>query len=214
MSGTNESFVALMYPLTWSPHTYVPILPLNLIETIQAPTPFIMGLHASFVPDISQQSREGLVIVALDQNIVMSSIPLPEIPRKESRLLSSILMRILHPEIIDMDLVQLPKSGSTAPHDNFRWQNFQIRLSFLSFIASLLSDYRLYTQTSDFDQEGFLIAKTSNKEFFAQFIGTQAFQNLLRDSMISGAPPLFAKLLDCDTQPETVEDLVALFLFS
>ncbi|MDP2437518.1 MAG: hypothetical protein Q8P67_17380, partial [archaeon] len=207
-----ESFVSLIYPLTWSPHTYVPILPLKLIEAVQAPTPFIMGLHSAHIAEISEQSRQGLVVVALDQNIVMSSTDLAEVPRKESRLLSSILMRILHPEIVDMDLVQLPKTASAPTPDNFRWQNSQIRLAFLSFTASLLTDYRQYTQTSDFDIGGFLGTKdASSQAFFSQFTETQGFQNLLRDSMISGPPPLISRLLDCTAQADTIDSLLLLY---
>jgi len=36
----------LMFPFSW-PHVYVPILPASLHHFLDAPVPFVMGLHQS-----------------------------------------------------------------------------------------------------------------------------------------------------------------------
>ena len=41
-----ESLCALIHPLVWQ-HVYVPILPLCLHHFLEAPMPFIMGLHSA-----------------------------------------------------------------------------------------------------------------------------------------------------------------------
>jgi len=39
-----ESIVTLLFPFTWQ-HVYVPILPASLQHFLDAPVPYIMGLH-------------------------------------------------------------------------------------------------------------------------------------------------------------------------
>ena len=39
-----ESITSLMFPFSWQ-HVYVPILPASLLHFLDAPVPYIMGLH-------------------------------------------------------------------------------------------------------------------------------------------------------------------------
>ena len=39
-----EGITSLLFPFTWQ-HVYVPILPASLLHFLDAPVPFIMGLH-------------------------------------------------------------------------------------------------------------------------------------------------------------------------
>jgi len=41
----SECITALLFPFSWQ-HVYVPILPASLHHFLDAPVPFIMGLHA------------------------------------------------------------------------------------------------------------------------------------------------------------------------
>jgi hypothetical protein len=41
-----ECSTALLFPFSW-PHVYVPILPASLHHFLDAPVPFVMGLHRS-----------------------------------------------------------------------------------------------------------------------------------------------------------------------
>lgn len=40
-----ESITCLLFPFTWQ-HVYVPILPASLQHFLDAPVPFVMGLHS------------------------------------------------------------------------------------------------------------------------------------------------------------------------
>lgn len=40
-----ESVTALLFPFSWQ-HVYVPILPASLQHFLDAPVPFVMGLHS------------------------------------------------------------------------------------------------------------------------------------------------------------------------
>ncbi len=45
MTLVAEIMTSLLYPFAW-PHVYVPVLPTTLLHFLEAPVPFIMGLHA------------------------------------------------------------------------------------------------------------------------------------------------------------------------
>jgi len=36
-----------MFPFTWM-HTYIPVLPVDMLDCLQSITPFIAGVHASY----------------------------------------------------------------------------------------------------------------------------------------------------------------------
>ena len=52
MNIAAESLLTLLYPFTWE-YTYIPVLPEQLHGYLQAPVPFIVGIHgeATEVPD-------------------------------------------------------------------------------------------------------------------------------------------------------------------
>lgn len=41
-----ETITALMFPFQWQ-HVYVPILPASLLHFLDAPVPYLMGLHSN-----------------------------------------------------------------------------------------------------------------------------------------------------------------------
>ena len=49
-----ETLITLLYPFKWE-HVYVPVLPLQLLEFVNAPTPFIMGVHPGTLPSRRDQ---------------------------------------------------------------------------------------------------------------------------------------------------------------
>ena len=59
-----ELFTSLLYPLKWQ-HTYIPVLPIQLIEFIQAPFPFIIGIHSAMVRD---SIPDDVLLVDLDRD--------------------------------------------------------------------------------------------------------------------------------------------------
>ncbi|KAF4798441.1 DENN domain-containing protein 5A [Turdus rufiventris] len=58
-----ETITALMFPFQWQ-HVYVPILPASLLHFLDAPVPYLMGLHSNGLDDRSKLElpQEGLCI--------------------------------------------------------------------------------------------------------------------------------------------------------
>jgi hypothetical protein len=127
-----ETLMYLIWPFQW-PYVYIPLLPCSLVDYIDAPTPFIMGVHSSLALSIPRNSNEviiivfkisiiivfhrllspntysffffvQLVIVDLDNDIVNGSLSKDQqFPREDTVQLRKNVRRILHPEIFRLD---------------------------------------------------------------------------------------------------------------
>ena len=53
-----EATTCLMDPFVW-PHVYVPILPSTALHFVEAPVPYIMGLHADVTLESASEVRLG-----------------------------------------------------------------------------------------------------------------------------------------------------------
>lgn len=86
-----HAFVSLIYPFSWQ-HTFIPLLPPNLIDIVCAPTPYIVGLLSSNAP----------LLNALDEEL------------DEVSGLLSMLLRRWYCMYIDIDLVLVVIYTGTA----------------------------------------------------------------------------------------------------
>lgn len=67
-----EILVSLLSPFQW-PHVYIPILPRSLLDILQAPTPYIIGIHTSYFIEASEV--DDVVFVDLDNGKLHSPHP-------------------------------------------------------------------------------------------------------------------------------------------
>ena len=76
-----QSLSDLLLPFRW-PHTYILTVPANLLEFVDAPTPFVMGLHSAQMEQLEEYQLEHLIVVDCDKNLVTlpaeGYLPLPE----------------------------------------------------------------------------------------------------------------------------------------
>ncbi|XP_054266195.1 DENN domain-containing protein 5B isoform X4 [Macrosteles quadrilineatus] len=125
-----ECMTALLFPFTW-PHVYVPILPSSLQHFLDAPVPFIMGLH-SRENRINIPSEANLCYIDLDSRTVQLPEELPSFPHKSEFIceISEILDRYKvpsnHDRIIntqtDMSENSLMTTSCTLPRKH-SWAN-------------------------------------------------------------------------------------------
>lgn len=91
-----------MFPFRWS-RVYIPLLSRNLLDYTDAPTPFIMGVHSSYLTDLPPikevsaadpasvlivlinafSSFSQVVFVDLDHNKLETTEQLPDFPVRE-----------------------------------------------------------------------------------------------------------------------------------
>lgn len=190
----SEAICHLIYPFRWQ-HVYIPLLFFSGVDYIDAPTPYMMGLHSGV--DTSALAMDGVVVVDLEYNCITTSEEIPPIPEPELGTLRSELMRLLYPNVVGIDLLkpmfgnsseQYPKGGSKPwgeDHDN------QLRFIFLKFFASILGGYRNFienTATQVFNTQAFLRKRSRStnqppEPMITEFLDSHGFLDYLERGM-------------------------------
>ncbi|XP_050081320.1 DENN domain-containing protein 5B isoform X3 [Anopheles maculipalpis] len=76
-----ECITSLLFPFQW-PHVYAPILPASLHHFLDAPVPFVMGLHADCDSSVRIGSEANLCYVDIDKKSVQLPEELPSFPHR------------------------------------------------------------------------------------------------------------------------------------
>eukprot|EP00026_Physarum_polycephalum_P000799 Phypoly_transcript_00800.p1 GENE.Phypoly_transcript_00800~~Phypoly_transcript_00800.p1 ORF type:complete len:1292 (+),score=205.60 Phypoly_transcript_00800:90-3965(+) len=186
-----ESITYLMYPFYWH-HVYIPILPISLNDFLQAPTPFIMGLHTDYYRE--PVDLTDIVIVDLDKGTMKLQNP-PPAPPKETAALNARLRQILTPDITNLDLA-FPKESQSAngTSPSKHKLDTEIRIAFMGFFVSLFPDYRNYMSflrrypqpIAIFHKARYLKLRPDSVQFLSDFLETQAFAVFLEKHHQSG----------------------------
>uniref|UniRef100_A0A915AWS5 Myotubularin-related protein 5 n=1 Tax=Parascaris univalens TaxID=6257 RepID=A0A915AWS5_PARUN len=129
---------ALLYPFEY-PHTFVPVLPEQLIEYLESPTPYIMGLLHS-VRNLNVE-LDTTIVVDLDIGAVYipPTVTLPLIPEPFAQRFICSLQMVLNPSLSNAD--DAWKMGQ-PPHPSCEVQDKRIRACFIRFFADILIGYR------------------------------------------------------------------------
>ncbi|KAI2504746.1 Rab guanyl-nucleotide exchange factor [Fragilaria crotonensis] len=65
-----EAFLSFLFPFEWQ-GIYIPIMPYSLLDVLDAPVPFLVGLHARYLAQVKPEDRpKGVVFVDLDRDTV------------------------------------------------------------------------------------------------------------------------------------------------
>lgn len=196
-----EGLCALIYPFRWQ-HPYVPILPRVLSEYLQAPLPYILGVHTSWLPELLENGRpEHLVIVDIDRGAIqLQESQGPMLPSRLTKGLYQRIKRIIHPEVFDQggaDLVDGLVGSGSALHDDPRSSSIhwdagiekQVRVEFVCFLSAMLMGYRdclffVNQKLPVFNKRRYFSTCASDNEvvpFVTRLFCTQAFQGFLEN---------------------------------
>ncbi|KAK4779371.1 hypothetical protein SAY86_006899 [Trapa natans] len=158
----SEAICHLIYPFRWQ-HVYIPLLFFSGVDYIDAPTPYMMGLHSGV--DTSTLVMDGVVVVDLEYNRITTSEEIPPIPEPELSSLRDEITKLLHPNVVGIDLMKADFGVSYEQFSrtcNKPWReghDLQLRMTFLKFFASLLGGYRNFVENSAthvFNNQAFL----------------------------------------------------------
>jgi hypothetical protein len=90
-------FVSFIFPFQWK-HTLIPVLPLNMIDILDAPFPYLIGMEP--YPDLEMFDLENeVIIVELDYGVVktpndaLMQSQMPKMPFKEHKMLKHRLLK-------------------------------------------------------------------------------------------------------------------------
>ncbi|MFS7956359.1 putative cDENN domain, tripartite DENN domain, DENN domain lobe protein [Helianthus anomalus] len=103
--GIENTLLSVDFPpkdgLPHAVHVYIPLLFFSGVDYIDAPTPYMMGLHSSV--DIAGLSMDGVVVVDLETNCITTSKEIPAIPEPEMSSLRNEILKLLHPNVVWID---------------------------------------------------------------------------------------------------------------
>ncbi|XP_034529434.1 DENN domain-containing protein 2A-like isoform X2 [Notolabrus celidotus] len=94
LSQCCHAVVALLYPFVWQ-HTYIPVLPSAMLDIVCTPTPFIVGLLSSSLPQLKELPLEEVLVVDLGNSRFLRQLDDEDtiLPSKLQSALESILER-------------------------------------------------------------------------------------------------------------------------
>ena len=84
----SKALVELLYPMTWA-GVFIPVLPARLIQALEAPCPYIVGIERRY--EKIELPEDDFVLVDLDQDEIESTIRPTPMPRQQRRKLTSLL---------------------------------------------------------------------------------------------------------------------------
>ncbi|KAJ3435187.1 receptor mediated endocytosis [Anaeramoeba flamelloides] len=131
LTNALHTIAALVHPLTW-PHVLIPIVPDSLLDTVNAPVPYILGIHSSLLGKIELHESENLVFCDLDWNRFE-----PEI--QEFSLISSLTKNIS--KVLKKEKSKWQK---TRQYNNKNAEN-----AFLDFFIQIFADINHFMQLEE-----------------------------------------------------------------
>ena len=84
----SKALIELLYPLTWS-GILIPVLPARLIQALEAPCPYIVGIERRY--EKIELPEDDFVLVDLDQDEIESTTKPAPLPKQQRRKLTSLL---------------------------------------------------------------------------------------------------------------------------
>ncbi|KAL4963244.1 dDENN domain protein [Aspergillus stella-maris] len=119
-----RALVDLLFPIPWS-GVLIPILPARLIQALEAPCPYIVGIERRY--EKVELPSDDFVLVDLDQDLIESTIKPTPLPRHQRRKLQS-LLQLAAPHHNRYGVPTGPPAYAieTFPYDQFMSENSSI----------------------------------------------------------------------------------------
>lgn len=135
-------FRNLTYPLFWA-HVYLPVVPIHLLNLVEAPVPFLLGVHTDSLSFINLEYISDIVVVDCDSGaITMNASTNLTLPEKDDRWMTESLSLLLIPHSVwndtlpteDADYLQ---ESANRPGDSLSLDQ-KVQLIFFDFMLHLL----------------------------------------------------------------------------
>uniref|UniRef100_A0A8C7IRK7 DENN domain-containing protein 2A n=1 Tax=Oncorhynchus kisutch TaxID=8019 RepID=A0A8C7IRK7_ONCKI len=178
LSQCCHAVVALLYPFTWQ-HTYIPVLPPAMLDIVCTPTPFIVGLLSSSLPQLTELPLEEVLVVDLGNSRFLRQLD------DEDTILPSKLQSALE-TVLERRRELASERGGDGPNDSGHLSTV-VSEAFVRFFVELVSHYPLFITQRDveasspipssFQRESFRksVSSKSMRQFLEVFMETQMF---------------------------------------
>ncbi|KAL1639766.1 hypothetical protein SLS58_007664 [Diplodia intermedia] len=114
----------LLYPFVWA-GVFIPVLPVRLIQALEAPCPYIVGIERRY--ENVELPEDDFVLVDLDQDVIESTAPPVPLPRQQRRKLIS-LLQLAAPHHVKYGVPTGPPAYAVDayPYDSYSSENTAI----------------------------------------------------------------------------------------
>ncbi|POI29765.1 hypothetical protein CIB84_006485 [Bambusicola thoracicus] len=180
LSQCIHAVAALLYPFTWA-HTYIPVVPECLLDTVCCPTPFMVGIQRRHLERVLEQPMEEALIVDLCEGKIIRAVG------DEDQILPIKLQNEM--------LASLNRHNSNNNVHTSEQLNALISEAFVQFFVRLVGHYASHIKWSKngpgtFQERAFCkaIASKTNRRFVKKFVKTNMFSLFIEDAEKSRIP--------------------------
>ncbi|KAI9664558.1 MAG: hypothetical protein M1821_006004 [Bathelium mastoideum] len=114
----------LIYPFTWA-GVFIPVLPARLLQAVEAPCPYIVGVEKRY--DNIELPEDDFVLVDLDEDVIESTAPPMPLPKAQRRKLTSLLqLAAPHHNRYGVGVGPPAYAQAAFPFDSFSSENQQV----------------------------------------------------------------------------------------
>ena len=185
-----QGLLSLMFPFSWL-HTYIPVLPLNQIDYLDSPTPYVIGVISNKIDYIALNEKyPGHVICDLNSSTInkngvsfLSNIEEDKIKKK--------IRCLYNPKIFEAEDIYLDENDKKKYNNkNFELEDVDMSKSFgenIHYIFFRIFRYQLsviqsnFVKNKIFDIQIFLedFCQDEMRDFWDKLASTVAFDNFL-----------------------------------
>ena len=186
-----EGLKKLLFPFRWL-HTYVPILPKQLFNFLDSPSPYFFGISSNLIDPIELNKQyPSHIICDINSSTIYGNVSSLKLPLNEELKIKKKLMLLKNKNINFYDDVIIDNVNfSNLNNKNIEFEDVDFSLSFNQNVQKIFfrifknNLYRIkkeymFNNNNTFDSKSFLRLFDDNKEyklFFDKIINTYAFE--------------------------------------
>ncbi|KAG6935350.1 DENN domain containing 2D [Chelydra serpentina] len=174
LSQCIHAVAALLYPFSWA-HTYIPVVPECLIDTVCCPTPFMVGVQKRCLEQVLDQPMEEVLLVDLCEGTFLRSVGDE----------GNILPAKLHTEM----LTSLKTHNSNNNIQTSEQVNTHVSEAFIQFFVKTVGHYTSHLKWNksgqgSFQEKAFCkdVTSKSCRKFVKRFVRTQMFSLFIQEA--------------------------------
>ncbi|NXX98316.1 DEN2D protein, partial [Centropus bengalensis] len=180
LSQCIHAVAALLYPFTWA-HTYIPVVPECLLDTVCCPTPFMVGIQRRHLERVLDQPMEEALIVDLCEGKILREVGDEE--------------EILPIKLQNEMLTSLNRHNNNNNVHTSEEVNALVSEAFVHFFVRMVGHYTSHIKWSKsgsgaFQERAFCkaMASKTSRQFLKKFVKTNMFSLFIEEAEKSRIP--------------------------
>jgi len=200
-----QGLLSLIFPFTWL-YTYIPILPVNLIDYLDSPIPYIIGIIVNTI-DINELNEKypGHVICDLNSSTINKN-GISFLSNIEEDIIKKKIRYLYNPKLYEIEDIYLDENEKQKYNNkNFELEDVDITKSFgenIHYIFFRIFRYQLSVIQSNFVKDKFFdvqifledFCQDEMRDFWDKLTSTEAFDHFLMNLNNNDNAP-FSKII-------------------